>query len=466
MASSSAGRSSSPAAKASDNESDLLERTARTLPRAHPQVASPVRHFTDGEEQSARTFRDRVFGRYLFGFGLSLLGDQIWFIALAWAASRLDSAVQASIVLTAGSAPRAVLILLGGTLADRWGALRVILLSQTVRVALMAAATAAALLVDPTLWLLAAIALSFGVIDAAHMPAAGALPPQLLAREDLPAGQALVQTLERVTTIMGAPIGGFIVATGGLSLATALNAALFCAALIVLRGLLRDLSLRTADPRGTADNPDHTEGTWRSLRRGLRYVSHEPILGSILLVVTVLNMAVAAPLNIGVMLLATTRDWGANGFGWIIGGFGFGAVAGALSVVRVRPKKYPAAIGLLWVAAGSLCIAAIGLSTTLPVAVTLGATLGFTSGPASALLLGVVQARTDHAYLGRVMALVTFSAFGMTPISYTAFGILTETINLTGAFLICAATELTTVLIALSSRTVRTAKLAPWPPAG
>ena len=85
--------------------------------------------------------------------------------------------------------------------------------------------------------------------------------------------------------------------------------------------------------------------------------------------------------------------------------------------------------------------------------------LGITSGPASALLLGLVQARTSTAYLGRVMSLVTFSALGLVPVSYTVFGALTQATTLTTAFISCAAAELVVALVALSIRSVRTASL-------
>ena len=50
----------------------------------------------------------------------------------------------------------------------------------------MAVAAAATLALEPRFCLLTGIALVFGAVDSAHMPAAGALPPQLLAGEELP----------------------------------------------------------------------------------------------------------------------------------------------------------------------------------------------------------------------------------------------------------------------------------------
>ncbi|MEO3745969.1 MFS transporter [Plantactinospora sp. B5E13] len=400
----------------------------------------------------------RMFLRYLGGFGFSLLGDQLWFMALAWAAVRLDDPTQTSLVMTIGAVPRAALLLVGGTLADRWGALRVAQASQLLRLLVMAAAAGTALAVGPDLVVLAIVALVFGAIDAVHLPAVAALPPQLLARDQLPAGQGLVQTLERAATIVGAPLGGFLVAFGGFSLTTAINVGLFGLAFLVLRTLRLTMasSVPTKDDPGAA----RPEGTWRSLWAGLRYVARDPVLGPILLVVSLLNLMLTAPLNVGVALLAQTRGWDASGFSGIIAGFGAGATLGALSMLRWRPRRRPAVIGLLWVALGSGCLAAITLSPNLPTAIGAAAALGFSAGPASALLLGLVQARTQTNYLGRVMSLVTFSALGLVPVGYSAFGLLVEATSLTATFLGCGAVGLLTALAALTLPTLRDADFA------
>ncbi|GIH50079.1 Predicted arabinose efflux permease, MFS family [Microbispora rosea] len=397
--------------------------------------------------------RSPGFGRYLTGFGMSLVGDQIWFIALGWAAARMGDPRQTALIMTAASVPRAVLILLGGTVADRYGPLRVTLASQTLRATLMLTfAVAVVTTSTPHLWLLIGVALLFGALDAAHMPAAAALPPSLLQPHQLPAGQGLVQTLERTATVLGAPLGGILVATGGPGLAAAANAALFTAALLSLRSLRFPVRPQAGEPV----NPHGPENLFASLWTGLRYVATTPVLGPILLVVTTLNLVVAAPLNVGVALLAGNRGWNATGFSLVISGFGIGAVAGALLQVALPSPRKPAVAGLRWVAAGAACIALLPFVPGLPLTAVTAAALGFTAGPASALLLGVVQANTDHAYLGRVMALVSFSALGLVPVSYTVFGVMVEHFDLQAAFGACAIAEVVAVGAALCTRSIRT----------
>ncbi len=416
-------------------------------------------HATQAIQQPERrprtsALRNRAFGRYLGGFGFSLLGDQIWFVALAWAASRLGDSTQTSLVIAAGSIPRAVLLLLGGTLADRFGALPVALRSQVGRIITMAVAVTATLAIgDANMWVLLGIAVTFGALDAAHMPAVAALPPQLLDNDNLPSGQGLVQTLERAALVAGAPVGGLVVALGGLSAAAATNLVLFTAALVVLRGL----RLRAPGPAAETTKP---LGTWHSLADGLRYAARDPVLRGVLIIVTVLNLGLAGPLNVGLALLAKDRDWNASRYGWTLSAFAAGAVAGALLIAAQRRPKKPAMAGLLWVAGGSLALASVPLAGHLLLVMAAVSAVGFASGPASALLLGLVQARTKHAYLGRIMALINFSALGLTPVSYTLFGLLADLTALSVAFLTCAGLILVATCAALGSTAIRTASLS------
>lgn len=361
---------------------------------------------------------NRIFRRYTGGFGASLLGDQIWFIGLAWAAGQLGSAEQTSLVLAVGSIPRAVLLLAGGAAADRYGALRVALVSQIGRIALMLGGMAGILLLhEVDLWLLILVAGLFGIADAFHMPAEAALPPQFLPRGQLPAGQGVVQTLERGALVAGAPLGGFLVAAGGFSLALAANALLFIAAFVVLRSLKRPVSNDTTN----SDTPSN-ESFWRSLSGGFRYVTQDPVLAWILIVVTLLNIGLAGPLNVGLVLLSKQHGWSAAEYSWVLSAFAAGAVLGAVAVATRKTVRRPALVGLAWVIMGGTALSAVPWLDHIPLVMLATASTGFAFGPGTALLIGLVQSRTDVKHLGRVMALVNFSALGLAPISYVVFG--------------------------------------------
>ena len=80
--------------------------------------------------------RDPNVLRWLGAYTASMVGDSIYFMALAWAAARTGSASGTGLVLAAGSIPRALLMLGGGVLADRLGPRRVVIGSDAARAVL------------------------------------------------------------------------------------------------------------------------------------------------------------------------------------------------------------------------------------------------------------------------------------------------------------------------------------------
>src|SRR3954454_767140 len=74
--------------------------------------------------------RDPMVLAWLAAVGVSWFGDYAWAVALAWTAAHTLSPVLAGVVLGAGMLPQAVLVLLGGVLADRLDPRRMLIVGQ------------------------------------------------------------------------------------------------------------------------------------------------------------------------------------------------------------------------------------------------------------------------------------------------------------------------------------------------
>lgn len=66
-------------------------------------------------------YRDATVLRWLTAYALSLIGDAVFMVALGFAAQEVASPAQVGMVMAAGAVPRALLMLGGGVVADRFG---------------------------------------------------------------------------------------------------------------------------------------------------------------------------------------------------------------------------------------------------------------------------------------------------------------------------------------------------------
>ncbi|WP_420169148.1 MFS transporter [Streptomyces violaceoruber] len=364
--------------------------------------------------------RDPNVLRWLGAYTASMIGDSVYFMALARAAARTGSASGAGLVLAAGPLPRALLMLGGGVLADRFGPRRIVIGSDAARALLVLGLAAVLFLTAPTVAVLVVVAVLFGAVDALFLPAVGALPPRLTAPGQLARVQGLRALAARGSTIIGAPMGGVAVATGGPSLALAAAGVLFALSLPLLLGLrLRPLPAPAASGEEAATkSPD----AWHDLVDGLRYIRRHPLLGPLMLVIALSELGFVGPLNLGLILLSEQRGWGASGMGWIVAGFAGGAAGSALLLaVRGRVPRAGLVMGVLALVGGA-GIAALAQVPSVAAAAAIAAGVGLTAGLAGALCGALVQTAADPAYLGRVTSVSTLFTYAVIPLSYPVTG--------------------------------------------
>ncbi|QNP67285.1 MFS transporter [Streptomyces genisteinicus] len=389
--------------------------------------------------------------RWLGAYGLSATGDSVYHVALTWAATRGGSAAEAGAVLAAGAVPRALLMLGGGVLADRIGPRTVVLVSDTARCLVVLGLAALLWLTTPGLWVLAAVAVVFGILDAVFMPAVGALPPRIVPRGQLARVQGLRGLAGRGATVAGAPLGGAATALSGAPAAFTAAAALFALSLPLLLTLrIAPLPPSAAEnsPPGPVGSPAAERGgrlkrLAGDLADGLRYVRGHRVLGPLIVVVAVSDLGFVGPLGVGLALLAEARGWGAPGLGWLLAGFAAGSAAASLLLaVRGRIPRAGLVMGLALVT-GSAAIAALALLPGLVAAVAVAALVGVLTGVSGSLCGALLQTAADPAHLGRVTSLATFVSLGLAPLSFPLTGAAVGLWDATPVFavsaLVCAA---------------------------
>ncbi|WP_030345040.1 MFS transporter [Streptomyces californicus] len=394
-------------------------------------------------------YRDLNVLRWLAAYTASVMGDVVYFLVLSWSATRATGPSQAGLVIAAGALPRAVLMLGGGVLADRFGPHRVAVAGDATRCVVILAAAVSVVLMPPSLWLLVPVALVFGVVDAVFMPAVGALPPRITAPEQLARVQGMRGLSIRLSNAVGPLLAGVALAAGGAAGAFATAGTLFALSLAVLL-TVRVSALPPTDRRAAGR---------AELRDGLRYVRRHRMLAPLVTVIGLSEMCFSGPVAAGLVLLADERGWGAAGMGWIASAFSVGAaVAALLLTVRARVPR----AGL--VMSGALCVTAagavaLGHAPALPSAVAFGGLIGLANGITATVTGALVQTETDPRYLGRVTSVTTLCSLGLAPVLFPLVGVTVAVWGAAMFFTMCGGICLVAALFSVSAPALRRAEL-------
>jgi MFS family permease len=350
---------------------------------------------------------------WVLASSLSRVGDVAWFIGLAWTAVHVAGPAGAGLVMGIGSVPRAAILLLGGALADRLNPRRTMVVANLARIAVLLAAILVVETRASSLVLLLLVAAVFGLVDGMYDPASGTMPRQLVRPDDLAAVSSMFQLGSRTATLVGAPLGGVLVATGGLASVMAFDAISFAVIAVVLALLLKP-RFPLERSRGRSVRSD--------LADGFRYLRRAPSARTLTIAVSGLNLFVGPVTAVGLVLRTKAEGWGAANLGIFEACIGAAAAVGAVIAMRWRPRA-PARTGLLILAGQAAACAGVGFS---PYAGVVGCMLviGLTAGLASAFLSGAFQRTIEPAYLGRTGSMVMLSDQALMPLAMTGFGAL------------------------------------------
>ena len=355
--------------------------------------------------------RDPMVLVWLGAVGLSWFGDFAWNVALAWTAAHTLSPVLAGVVLGAEMLPQALLVLLGGVLADRYDPRGLLVAGQLGQ--------AAVLVLGALAWsngmqgapVLLAIAVSFGIASGLTMPSGMTLVRQIVASEDLGTVQGWNQISSRAMKLAGAPVGGVLVAWGGPVTVMLVDAGTFTVIAVVLLFVVRARYLL----------PRATQGRWReSLAEGFSHLRHHETAKLFVIGLTALNVFVTPVTGLGVALRVSGSGWGAHWLGIADACLAAGAIVGSVVGIRWQPT-YGAAAAFRMLVVQGLAIAGVGVGWR-PMLVVSMAVLGFTAGAASVWLSAAFIRAIEPSHLGRVSSVTSLGDMTLTPLSVPAMG--------------------------------------------
>jgi MFS family permease len=212
--------------------------------------------------------RHRDFRLLYIGRLVSFFGSMITVVAFPYQVYQLTHSVLLVGVLGVLEFGAILLFaMLGGALADAADRRRMVLLTEVGLMGCSLILAGNAALANPQVWVLFAITVVWGGLDAVQRPSLDAMLPRLVDRDELAAAAALNSMRSTLGQILGPALGGVLLAVIGLPLTYMVDVATFVVGLACL------WLMRAVPPPVNAERP--------SLRRvieGIRYARSRPEL--------------------------------------------------------------------------------------------------------------------------------------------------------------------------------------------
>jgi len=391
-----------------------------------------------GGSGSLRVLRHRDFRLLFLGQGISVFGDRMVAVALAFAVIELGgSASDVGLVLAAGMVPQVATLLAGGVVADRTSRRAVMVGADLLRLA--SQATMAVLVISGAgeVWMLAGLAGVTGAGMGFFGPASTGLLPEIVPGEELQPANALRSTAVSGSEILGPAVAGIVVATAGAGWAIAIDATTFGASAVCLALL-----------HPPAREVRERSSFFSDLREGWVAFSSRRWVWAFVLYFAIANLFWAAWQALGPVV--AHRDLGgAAAWGSVLAAMGAGALVGSLLATRTRPTR-----PLLFVAGmeGLFGLPLVFLAAAAPVALLAAGT--FLAGVGMMLGMSVwestLQRHIPRESLSRVSSYDWFGSYAVVPLGLALWGGVADTIGVHTLLWIASAMFAASVLALLA----------------
>lgn len=346
------------------------------------------------------------------------------------------------IILAARMVPTVCFILLGGVLGDRLPRNVVMVGSNLVSGASQAVSAALLLTGTASVAALAALAAVNGLSSAFFMPASEGIVPQVVSPDILQEANALLRLSLNATNILGAAIGGLVVAAASPGWAIAVDAVSFFVAAAATASMRLPQAIAGA------------RSVLQDLRDGWRDFWSRTWLWAIVIQFGVVNAAQTGAIDVLGPKVAKEHLGGAAAWGAFLTATSVGLVTSGLVLMRWRPRRL--LLAATWaVFPFALPLAALAVPVPGAVLAATGFVWGFSSEIFGVMWTVAMQQQIPREKLSRVLSYDMLGSFVLMPIGVAAAGPVAAVVGERATLAGCAVLTVAATAPVLLSRDVR-----------
>ena len=357
----------------------------------------------------------RDFRYYWFGYVISVSGQQMLWVAQAWLIYELSgSKLLLGVNGLAQALPAVTLGLFGGAIADKVNMRRLLIVSQVLRMAIMGALAAVAILEVIEVWHIMAVAFLGSAVGSFEDPARQAMFPHLIQRRHLTNAVALNSTIHPGTRIIGPAIAGVILAQVVDSTSSAMIAAGVAFSLTAVGFGMYALLLRMVH---LPEVRRSTGKVFDEMASGIRFIWRNGVFG---VHIGMMYFGMFFALSLAVLFPVFAKDIlevGPSGLGLLYTSMGAGSFIGAVAATRLTSALGRKRVMVGGFGAMGVFALLFALSGSFPIALVFLGLMGMGSSLFSVAAQSTIQQQLPDEYRGRVMGI-----WGLTHSAVRPFG--------------------------------------------
>lgn len=376
---------------------------------------------------------------------ISNVGNGLSPIALAYGVLSLQGSTgtDLSLVMTARIAPMIIFMLLGGVIGDRFKRNRIVGGSDVIG-SLFAGISAVSFIVGfaniPLLCLMGGL---FGILNALWWPAMSGVLPEILPKDSLQKGNAVVGLLSNFGFVFGALVGGTVVTLYGSGWALLVDAFTFLIAGI----LVWNINLPPMAAREKNSMLHDLKIGW------FEFISRSWVV-AIVICFTFMNLCFEATLSVLGPLAFNSAGHGPRNWSFNLAAITAGMIAGGLVSFKIHFSR-PLVLGMTAIALVPGWIYSMGFELPLGI-VLFGA---FVAGVAVELFTVVwgtsMQTNIPEESYSRVISYDAFGSYALAPIGIAFAGPIASWIGISHTLILAASVALVAALVPLTLKSVR-----------
>ena len=360
---------------------------------------------------------------------ISLSGNAVAQVAIPWfVLTTTGSATLTGLAVFFNFLPIVIAAFFGGVVVDRLGFRSASVVADLASAAAVAAIPLLYATVGLALWELMVLVFLGALLDAPGATARAALFPDVveLGGVAMERASGIRAGIQQGSQLLGAPLGGVLVAVFGATEALWIDAVSFLVSAALVAFFI---------PRSRTDAETQERDRFRAeLVEGLRFIRDRRLVRALVLMVLVTNL-IEAPGSVVLTVFAREVYDSAASLGLMLGVLGGTALGGALvySAIGHRlPRRRTFLYCFAVVPVGYLALATL---PSLPVALAALAVAGLASGPINPLLFTVQTEIVPAQLRGRVFGAVRAGAWAAIPLGILLGSVVVAAVGVAATFL-------------------------------